>query len=390
VSAAVTVARGQDRPRNKAQTARPLRVVQVVRSLRTGGQEMLLTRLVERLDPSRFAITVVVLQGHDEAGGALWRRVEARGIEVRALLAPPAGFSPRLVVDLARVLRELRVDVVHAHNFQPLLYAGLASRLAPGVAIVATAHGYRTWSTFRFDRILRRLLPRHVVAAVSPELASALRARGYRPEVVLNGVDVDRLARPVDRAPCRAALGLDRDAWVVGTVGRLSAEKDQATLLRAMRRVLDVEPNARLLVAGDGELRGELEALAADLGLGDRARFLGEQSDVHAFLSALDVFCLPSRTEGTSLSLLEAMAVEVPVVATAVGGTPSVVDGGAAARLVPPNDAEALAAALLDVRRDRAAAGARAALGRRIVVSRFALRKMVDRYAALYTRVATR
>jgi glycosyltransferase involved in cell wall biosynthesis len=96
------------------------------------------------------------------------------------------------------------------------------------------------------------------------------------------------------------------------------------------------------------------------------------------------------RDDGTSLSLLEALSSEVPVVATAVGGTPSVVDGGAAAKLVPPRDAGALAAALLDVRRDRDAAGARAALGRRIVVTRFALRKMVERYEELYTRVAKR
>ncbi len=374
---------------NKGHETRPLRVVQVVRSLRTGGQEMLLTRLVERLDPSRFAIAVLVLQGHDEAGGALWKRIAARGIEVRGLFAPPAGFSPRLVVDLARALRALRADVVHAHNFQPLLYTGLASRLTPGVAIVATAHGYRTWGTFRFDRALRWLLPRHVVAAVSPELATALAARGYESEVVLNGVDVDGLAPTADRAPFRAALGLDREAWVIGTVGRLAPEKDHATLLRAMRRVVDVEPNARLLIAGDGPLRRELEELARTLDLGDRVRFLGERSDVHGLLSALDVFCLSSRTEGTSLSLLEAMAGEVPVVATAVGGTPSVVDGGAAAKLVAANDPEALAAALLEVGRDRDAASGRAALGRRIVVSRFALRKMVDRYAELYTRVAT-
>lgn len=390
MTAAVMQETAQSRPENRAETTRPLRVVQVVRSLRTGGQEMLLTRLVEGLEPARFDTTVLVLQGHGEAGGPLWKRIAARGVEVRALFAPPAGFSPRLVVDLARALRGHHANVVHAHNFQPLLYAGLASRLTRGFPIVATAHGYRTWGTFRWSRALRSLLPRHVVAAVSPELATALAARGYESELVLNGVDVDGLARAEDCAPFRAALGLDRDAWVVGAVGRLAAEKDHATLLRAMRRVVDVEPNARLVVAGEGPLRGELEALARQLDLGDRARFLGERSDVHAFLSALDVFCLPSRTEGTSLSLLEAMAGEVPVVASAVGGTPSVVDGGAAAKLVPANDPEALAAALLDVRRDPEAASARAALGRRIVVSRFALRKMVDRYAELYSRVAKR
>ncbi|HVY45200.1 MAG TPA: glycosyltransferase [Minicystis sp.] len=373
-----------------ARSPAPVRVVQVVRSLETGGQEMMLVRLVEALDPRAFACSVLVLQGHEIDEAPLARRLAERGVEVHAMRARREGVAPALVPALARELYRRGAEVVHAHNLQPLLYAGLAARLKPGTGVVATAHGYRNWSSFRFDRALRRALPGAVVVAVSPELAAALAARGFSPEVGVNGVDVEALAAPGDRARLRAALGLEPDEWVLGALGRLSPEKDHATLLRAMQRVAAVEPRAHLLLAGDGPLRAELAALAGRLGLEGRVRLIGERADVPGFLGALDVFCLPSKTEGTSLSLLEAMACGVPVVATAVGGTPSVVEAGAAARLVPPGDPEALAAALLALREAPREAAAMAARGRRIVEARFSLRGMVDRYAALYTRLARR
>jgi glycosyltransferase involved in cell wall biosynthesis len=372
---------------------RLLRVVHVVRTLKMGGQEVMICRLVERLAPERFSCSVVVLQGHDEQDGPLWRGLRDRGIPVYPMLAPREGASLALLPALGRKFFELGADVVHAHNLQPLFYAGIASLVKPGAALVSTAHGYVNWDGFRYEAPLRALLRRAVIVAVSPELQEFLAQRGWardRLELIVNGVDVDALTRVEDTGARRAALGVAPGAWVVGALGRLSPEKDHANLIRATAIVAQREPRTELLLAGDGPIRGELEELARELGVDGRVRFLGQVTgpEVQAFLGVLDVYCLPSRTEGTSVSLLEAMSCKVPVVATSVGGTPSALDMGSAGRLVPPNDAAALADALLSARADPEAGFRMAERGRAIVEERFSLRRMVDRYADLYARVS--
>jgi glycosyltransferase involved in cell wall biosynthesis len=372
---------------------RPIRVVHVVRSLVTGGQEVMLCRLVASLDPARFSCAVVALQGHDrEQGGPLWRELTSRGVEVVPMRAPAAGASMTLFPALAKVLFRLGADVIHAHNLQPLVYAGIASLAKPGARVVATAHGYRNWDGFRFGGPLRAILRRAIIVAVSPELRAFLEARGWHParlRVIENGVDLAALAGHDGAPPLRSELGAAPGDWLVGSVGRLSPEKDHENLLRALRIVVAAEPRARLVVAGDGPLRTPLEALAGALGISERVRFVGEiaATDVPRLLRSLDAFCLPSQTEGTSLSLLEAMACEVPVVATAVGGTPSVVDNGAAARLVRPRDPEALASALLAASREGSESRRMAQRARSIVAQRFSLAAMAGAYADVYARL---
>ena len=124
-----------------------------------------------------FTCSVLVLQGHDEEREAIWRRLVARGVPVKALRARKTGVTPSLVPRIARALRAFEADVVHAHNLQPLLYAGLAARLRPGTPVVSTAHGWRNWDDFRFDKALRAVLPRNVQK--DPESSLARRAR-YR------------------------------------------------------------------------------------------------------------------------------------------------------------------------------------------------------------------
>ncbi|HVY47427.1 MAG TPA: glycosyltransferase, partial [Minicystis sp.] len=348
----------------------------------------------------RFEPSVLVLQGDHDAERALAERLVSRGIRVEALGAPATGASPALFASVARKLFDLEADVVHAHNLQPFVYAGVASLARPKTALVVTAHGFKDWESFRFLAPLRTMLPRAFVVAVSPELRALLIQRGFREDhvgAIVNGVDVDALAPLPDRAARRAALGVPEGAWVVGALGRLSSEKAHANLLRAMAPLRARVPSAVLLLAGDGPLRGELEALARELGLGDRVRFLGQlaelaregEIDTHTFLGVLDAYALPSDTEGTSLSLLEAMACGAPVVATAVGGTPSIVEDGVTGRLVPPRDPEALARALAATHDDARASRQLARKAREAVATRYSLRAMVDDYADLYERLAS-
>jgi glycosyltransferase involved in cell wall biosynthesis len=366
-----------------ATAADRLRVLHVVRSLDMGGQEMMLCRLAAALDRSRFEVAVASLQPR----GPLAERLEESGIPVHCL-GGADGLHLELIPALAGLFRRFRPDVVHCHNFQPFLYAGLASVTWPRARLMATAHGFRTWKGWRLQSVVRWLMRRaRAIVAVTPEMRGYLAERGApdaRLRVIVNGIDTESFAPVADRATCKAELGITPGTPVIGAVGRLSPEKDHANLVRAMETVLAHAPNALLLLAGDGALRPDLEALARDRGVAHRVRFLGECRDVKPVLGALHVYCLPSQTEGTSLALLEAMACALPIVATAVGGTPAVVDGGEAALLVPPMDPVALGTGILELMGDPGRAAGLGAKGRAIVEARYSLRQMAGEYARLY------
>ncbi|MFZ3071955.1 MAG: glycosyltransferase, partial [Thermodesulfobacteriota bacterium] len=166
---------------------------------------------------------------------------------------------------------------------------------------------------------------------------------------VHNGIDVGRVdAVEPGRDEVRARLGLEKDAIVFGTVGRLAPTKGQVYLLEAFSMILKNFPNGILLIAGDGPLRRELERKAEDLGIAGSVRFLGYRSDVLEIMRSFDVFVFPSLAEGLPLALLEAMASRITVVASNVGGIPDVLGNGLYGRLVPPRDAASLATAMTD------------------------------------------
>ncbi|KIQ97465.1 Glycosyltransferase [Lysobacter sp. A03] len=176
-----------------------------------------------------------------------------------------------------------------------------------------------------------------------------------RAEVLLNGIPTRRFASGADaRLAARATLGLAPDALLLGSVGRLVALKHHRLLLELMPALAAACPSAELVLLGDGPLRAELEALADSLSIRGRVHFLGARDDVARLLPALDVFALPSLTEGLSIALLEACAAGLPIVATAVGGNPEIVTDGCTGVLVPPDDREATRNALEALLKDAA------------------------------------
>jgi glycosyltransferase involved in cell wall biosynthesis len=207
----------------------------------------------------------------------------------------------------------------------------------------------------------------------------------HRLVVIRNGVDTTKVC-PGDAARARDRLGVPHDVLHVGCVARLSAEKDHATLLEAFALLRARVPETRLTLVGDGALRAELEETACRLELRDAVIFAGHTNDVAALLPSFDIFALASRTEGTSLTLLEAAAAGLPIVATAVGGNAEIVVDGESGLLVPAGAPSEFATALETVARrsDRAAMGAR---GRVVVMERYDLAKMVAAYDTLYSEV---
>ena len=305
------------------------------------------------------------------------------------------GLDVQVLADLANLFEDKRIDLVHTHNPSPHVYGSFAasivrhrSTLRPSV--VHTKHGRNHPDDGRrvmVNRVAATFSDR--VVAVSDDARQVAleieRIEPHRLVTIRNGVDTTKVC-PGDGTVVRHELGVARETLHIGCVARLSAEKDHATLLQALAILRARLPQAHLTLVGDGPMRVNLEELAKRLGLCDIVKFAGFAQDVVPLLRSFDVFALASRTEGTSLTLLEAAATALPIVATRVGGNAEIVTHGASGLLVPVGDPEALAEALEAVarREDRRVMGER---GREDVIARYDLAKMVAAYDTLYTEV---
>jgi glycosyltransferase involved in cell wall biosynthesis len=282
--------------------------------------------------------------------------------------------APRLTAGLARTLRALRPEIVHVTDVFP--QALVAARLAGVKRVVVTHH---TPELPRRDNLAGRIWNR-LGWATRPQViytSETDRRRDGRPRahVIELGIDLDRFTRG------RRVL----DGIVVGNVARLAEQKGHRDLIAAAPAVLERHPDVRFAVAGDGELRAELEALARPLG--ERFTFLGERDDVPDLLASFDVFAYPSRFEGLCLAVIEAQAAGVPVVATPVGGIVENVVDGKTGLLVPPRDPVALAGAIVRLLDDPELARALAERARPRVRERYTRQRMVERTLALYDSI---
>jgi glycosyltransferase involved in cell wall biosynthesis len=309
--------------------------------------------------------------------------LRAAGVDVRAVPVPGRGYL-RERAAIRELCRSLAPDVVHTHGYRPdVVDAGAARRL--GLPVVTTVHGFTGGDRKNrlYERIQVRMFPRFdAVVAVSRALADQLAARGTpreRLHVVPNAwAGQTPLA---SRAEARRALGVGAEGRLIGWVGRFTREKGPDVLVRAAALLAD--RSAGIVMVGDGPELDSARASAARLGVAGRIAWPGLVPEAGRLLPAFDLFVLSSRTEGTPIVLLEAMAAQVPVVATAVGGVPDVV-GAAEALLVPPDDPAALAAAIGAVLADPAGARAKAAAAGRRLASEFAVEPWLERYEGVY------
>jgi glycosyltransferase involved in cell wall biosynthesis len=342
---------------------RPVHVVTLIDLVaEAGGAETLAAELVQRLDPERFRRTLVLYRQVPESsplhGGQsrIIARLEAAGVRVIMLEGRDrrdlASWGPFL-----KLLRSGDVDVLHTHKYGPNLWGSLLSRLAPGLVFVAHEH---TWS---FEgRPLRKLADRWLIATRAAAFL-AVSERDRRRMMEIEGVPADRIRLlpngipAVTRRPAvdiRGELGIPAGAPLVGSVGVFRAQKDFATLLRAHALLRERVPDAHLVIVGDGPERDALEALRAELGLDGSVTFTGFRADAVGIAAGFDVAVNSSRFEGASLAILEWMALGLPMVATAVGGTPELLAGGEAGVLVEPGEPRALAAAVAGLLEDPA------------------------------------
>jgi len=357
--------------------------MQLVLSLSPGGTERLVIEICRHL-AGRIDSSVCCL---DERG-AWAAELAPLDIPVVSLSRQP-GFHPGLALELARVIKTRHIDVVHCHHYSPFVYGLLATVLHPRVRLVFTEHGrLANAGVSRKRQFVNPMLawwPARL-CAVSADLRRHMISEGFpgrRLEVVYNGITAGERPRPAERQAAREALGLAPGALVVGSVGRLDPVKNLPALLRAHARLLAEHPEARLVIVGDGPDREALHAEARQLDIADAVVFTGYRADVRAVMPAFDVYANSSRYEGVSLTILEAMAAGLPVVATAVGGNPEVVIDHETGRLVAGH-ASALAGALVELANHPTRRHAMGDAGRWRVKRHFSLDRMVEHYAAAY------
>lgn len=290
---------------------------------------------------------------------------------------------------LRELIARLQPDIVHSHLLRAHLAVSLATCCRRAPMIIMTEHqADPRWWALRLLRMAARKAT--AVTAVSEAVRLHLLAHGFSSDRVLalpNGIDIETIARaePVSRG----RLGLPEDARVLLFVGRLTRQKGLDILLNAFSMVAAEAPEAQLLVAGDGEDRRELEDLAEWLGLGRRVHFLGRRDDVPGLLKAAEACVLPSRWEGLSLVLLEAMAAGRPIVATRVEGHQEVLTEGRTGLLVEPQSPDALASALRRLLADAPLAARLGAAARDRVSREFTATAMTSRYVNLYDELLT-
>jgi glycosyltransferase involved in cell wall biosynthesis len=367
-----TLALGEEAMTTPTVGPRPLRVAHVTFGLDVGGLEMLLLEFARHVDRRALDLNYVSLGTR----GVLGPQIEKYSWSVTALEAP-RRLCPILVPRLAALFRGRRVDVVHTHNTKALVYGGPAARLARVPLLVHTWHGQNLVGSPREALLFRaagRLADR--VVAVSNDAAAFMAYQGipsFKMRTIYNGIDAERFCYcgPREKGP-------------VVTVARLSPEKDVACLIRAAALIRQAHRDFQLEIAGDGVCRGDLCQLTAQLGLENNVRFLGQVDDVPALLERCSLFVLPSQTEGISLTLLEAMARGLPVVATRVGGNPEVVDEDKTGLLTPPGQPEELATAILRLMREPALGRVMGQAGRQRVEMQFNVHAMVAAYERLY------
>lgn len=363
------------------------RVAHITFDMRIGGAERVILNLVENTDRSKYEVSVLCLNA---PLGPFGIRLREKGFSVVELNRRP-GFDISLIRQVRRYLRDERIDVVHCHQYTPYVYGVLGAAFT-GCRVIFTEHG-----RFYPDR---RKLKRVVLNPVLQILTDAVTAislatrealiryenfSGRKIDVIYNGLN-DRSFHSIDETRVKRSLCIDENTFVFGTVARLDRIKNQPLMIRALNKVLKRHPETVLIVVGDGPERSALEALVKEMELSRNVYFTGFTDAPQCYYRAMGCFLLTSFSEGTAMTLLEAMACEIPCIVTDVGGNPEIVSHGETGFVIPNDDEKALVhmmCRIISEEKMRIHMGRNA---RKRFEKSFAVEKMVSAYQHLYDR----
>jgi len=352
-----------------------IRVAHLVQHLATGGLERMASSLAIMGETQGVDSVLVGYLGATDFRASL----QARGVQT-ALIETSPGLAPSLPIRLARWLFRERIDLLHTHHLGPFVYGSVAAHLAR-IPHVHTEHSHEFYDVAR-RRAFGRVMP-HLsrTIAVTKQVAEFHKlSLGNRIQVIENGVAIGAPPDANARPQARLLMGLSDEGFVIGCVARLAPEKRHDRLLDAFVRM---RHKGQLVLIGEGPSRGALEARVAALGIASRVHFLGIQSHPEALLPGLDVITLASDREGLPMALLEGMAASVPVVATAVGGIPTLLAGDAGIA-VAPEDPDLFTAALDALAADPTRRRALGERGRARAIAHHSLEAMSAAYVSVY------
>jgi len=365
---------------------RRLKILYVNYCLSIGGIETMIAGLVTRLPKELFDISIAVFEGN----GVLEKKLIEQGISIH-YLNKREGLDFNALKSLFSILKTEKIDVIHTHNFSAWLYSALAARFVLGVNVIHTEH-----STVRGKKKRRYLaewflsyLTESIVAVSEKVKDNMVKFCHINPDKVLviqNGIDVVTFqANTTFRSRVRKELAFSEKNVVFGTVGRLVPVKDHLTLINAFFEVYRLNPNAKLIIVGDGPMRKQCLELISDLNLEDSVYLLGERHDIPQLLALMDIYTVSSLSEGMSISILEAMSTGLPVVATNVGGNPEIVQQDVNGLLVRSGDPKSLAEAMNKMSTDRLLRSQASVNSRKFVEKNYSDVAMMARYQKLYS-----
>ncbi len=363
-----------------------IKILHVLHSFNMGGLENGVVNLLNNSNQDMFEHEICCVTKSGRAALRLKKRIPIYEMHKRE------GNDWRLIPKLARLMKNIKPDIVHTRNWGTV-DGIVAARLARVRAVVHGEHGWNMDDPMGQNirrRIARKLLSgmvNHFVAVsedIKQWMIKSIGISNTKVSKILNGVNTDKFC-PRDNIGIRNSLGFSSEDIVIGTVGRLDPIKDQRLLLQAFSCLKHEEKNLRLVLVGDGPEKRNLESVRKRLSIGDRVVFLGERDDVDKILSVFDLFVLPSKNEGISNTILEAMATGLPVIATDVGGNPELVKHGHTGLLFPPGGCRALVDALnFYIEQNPHMIEIHGQNARERAVREFSLKRMVKEYETLY------
>ena len=363
-----------------------LKIMQVVHCMDIAGTEKVVYSIVRNLSKERFSFSVCCL----DFIGKLGERLIEEGFEVISLNRKP-GVDFTLIKKLIRILKERRIDIVHAHQYTPYFYGATAAVLSGRRKVIFTEHGRHQPDRSRLKRVVYNqflnLFTSRITGVSNFSKDSLVRYEklpARKIKVIYNGISPQGFEISLDREAKRRELGIEQDEVVVGMIGRFDPVKNHRMLLAAFRDVVKQIWGAKLLLIGDGPLKKECKESAAELDIDDYVVFLGQRNDVPQILQVIDIFVLSSITEATSLTLLEAMAAGLPVIAMDVGGNPEIVLRDQTGILVPPRNYIELAKAIVSLIRDPEKRKRMGEAGKRRAKALFSIDRMLEEYAQIY------
>ena len=370
----------------------PIKIVHVTHSMEIGGTEQVIMQLVRGLDRNKFTNVIACIDG---AVGEMGKILERENFQIHSF-SRAAGFDRNLIRQLRDFLKTEQVDIVHCHQYTPYCYGTLAAIGLPA-KVVFTEHGRFYPDSFSWKRrVVNQFLARTTDAIVS--ISEATRQAlinfewlpGKRISVIYNGMTLDMEAANAELAREQInaiqAGFLQAGDVLLGTVARLDTIKNHPMMIRSIGRLHEKHPNCRLVIVGDGPERENLQQLVENHGLQKAVLFTGFKNNTPDYISSFDIFLLTSDSEGTSMTLLEAMAFATPCVVTAVGGNPELIQHDQNGLLVQRDSDDELVAAIERLLDDQELCTSLGLNAQSDFESRFELRHMISGYGKLYSR----